>query len=378
MQSPITRRRLVLILPILLVVPGVTAYEVGLHLWARHHFQAAEQALEQRDFRQAGGHLRSCLFAWPDDLSLHLLAGQTARRQGDAPEALEQLRIYEQKNGPPEPLAGERRLLRLSMGDLQEADELLAGCRAQPQAPETPLMAEAIIEASLKVVRAAFPLGLTAEGGEAAPDLARAREAVELWLQLRPGRADQAQGLVWRGLLHGFANEQPKALADLRRALELNPDHFEARMHLAVSLAAQAPEEAAVHLQMLHRRDPANTDVRFTLASVERHLGRLKEAGDLLDDLLAEDPENATLLVERGYVAMNARQLEDAERWLRRAVALAPEEPTTYLALSGYLYLVKREAEAKSYHDRGKQLDDARTRHREELAQKRKAGSGRP
>jgi predicted Zn-dependent protease len=88
-------------------------------------------------------------------------------------------------------------------------------------------------------------------------------------------------------------------------------------------------------------------------------LGQFSEAGQLLDQLLAAKPFDVSILIERGYLAMNAGKLEDGEQYLRRAYHLEPQSPSVNLALSGWFNLAGRPAEAKEYFDRGQALDEA-------------------
>jgi tetratricopeptide (TPR) repeat protein len=353
-----------IVLVLLLPLMGLVMYRIGVDRWAAYHFQAAGEALEQRDFRTARSHLKKTLAVWSDDLAVRLLAAQAARRQGDVQEAMQQLRFYEEQNGSPDKLALEKQLLGLQGGNLEEADQLLGFCRNNPEDPETPLLLEAIIEGSLHTFKL-FP---------DAPGKARAQQALDLWFEQRPGPVDQCQGLVWRALLRGVANESAQALADLRKALELNPDHFGARMHLALGLFEQAPEEAAAHLQRLHNHYTEDRQVSKALATIRRQLGQFKEARELLDQLLTSQPDDVTSLVQRGYLAMNTGDPEAGERWLRQAVELAPHVPDITLALSGCLTLAGKHAEAKMYHEKGMKLDEEEKKKWEEQAKMIYAG----
>ena len=55
-------------------------------------------------------------------------------------------------------------------------------------------------------------------------------------------------------------------------------------------------------------------------------MGQLEEARQLLDAMLADDPDRAPVLLERGRLALDMKQPAEAEAWLRRAVARAPVE----------------------------------------------------
>jgi len=197
------------------------------------------------------------------------------------------------------------------------------------------------------------------------PDLAK---AVDLWLRLRPDPADQAQGLVWRGRLHGYQNDYPKAVADLRKAVELDPDSLDARLRLAAVIAQESPQKAADQLEALRQRHPDNIQLLFSLATVRRVLGQLEEAASILDGILAGRPDDLSTLLERAQVALDLRQPQPAETWLRRALTQLPNEPDIHLALSRCLSLLGKETEAKQHHERHLQINTERNRQQDQAA----------
>ncbi len=83
-------RRPWLVLLLLLVI-GLAIYRLGIHVPGMYHYRAALAALEQRDLVEAGNHLERCLEHDPGDLSVRLLAAQTARRRRDYAAAMEHL-----------------------------------------------------------------------------------------------------------------------------------------------------------------------------------------------------------------------------------------------------------------------------------------------
>jgi len=88
------------------------------------------------------------------------------------------------------------------------------------------------------------------------------------------------------------------------------------------------------------------------LASVRRSLGQLDEARELLDRLLASHPDDASALLARGELALDAQRPEEAEHWLRRALTLQPDDPETNFALSRSLKGVGHVEEARRYEER--------------------------
>ncbi len=356
-----------------LALIGAAGYFGGLQLWAAYHYRQALHALQDREFRQAADHLERVLEVWPHDPAVHLLAAQAARRQGDMAAASPHLGQCVRQAALPEAVALEYRLWQVQNGELSDGRALLRRAQEQPDAAETPLILEALIEGCLKVLAALGSMGLPGSEVAEQPELASARHAVDIWLERRPGQADQVQGLVWRGRVHDIADEHAQAVADLRCAVELDPQHFQPRWYLAASIGQEAPQEAADQYASILERDPENQRVRLLLAVGRHGLGQFEEARQLLDELLAANPKNFPALVERGRLALDAQQPAEAEASLRRAEALAPDHADVNLQLGRTLQLLGRTQEAQRYQERFRQIDAAQKRERDERVAKLKS-----
>src|SRR5262249_40056067 len=135
------------------------------------------------------------------------------------------------------------------------------------------------------------------------------------------------------------------------------PNHFEARLYLALALSQESLGEAAEHLKLLHKRDPANDQVRLPLAVWCRTLGQWEEAKQLLDEILKDEPDWAPVLVERGLLALDMQEVEAAEHFLRQAHQIAPESPEANLALAGCLRQKGKAEEAEQCLNKYRQLE---------------------
>lgn len=355
----VKKRRFALTVLLLLVI-GCAGYAVVGQLRGNPDFRAAQEALARRDFKAAQRHLQNYLKDRPNDLEGRLLAAQTERRQGNFTEAAQQLHLCGQQFGASGGLDLERRLLAIQRGDLSDANEMLSYFSQRPDAPETPLVLEAYIEGSLRILRPAYVQELIVAGSESAEQIERTRQAIERWLDLRPLRDDQLQGLIWRHHLHTFEKLPWKAEADIRRAVELDSNHFEARLWLAICLVQENPTEAAAHLQTLHERDPKHGAVCFTLADVRRRLGQPVEAGNLLDKFLEAHPNHVAALVERGRVAVDLQQVDSAEQWFRAALRISPDSPEANLALSRCLRMQGSHKEADEFLETYDRIESAK------------------
>jgi predicted Zn-dependent protease len=366
MRSACSKTRIALI--VALALAGYPAYRAAWHFWGVHQFSSAQSALERRDFDEARRRLQQYLSAWPSEPNARLLAAQTARRRGDIDEAVEHLRAYAEADARDRSaLDLEYDLVRLQTGDLKDAKTYLTRCFDDPTLPETPLVLEAVVRGKIKMLQAAYKEGINLRSGGGKQELTATQDAVELWLRRRPQQADQVQGLVWRSRLHTIGGCHDDAVADLRRVLELDPDHFEGRWLLAMIVRDESPEETARHLQVLAARRPENFEVRFTLANVRRNLAQLDKARDILDELLASRPQDVSYLIERGEVALEQEQPEQAEQFFRLAFQFDPNDARLSYSLSLALRRLGKDDEATVLRDRAHWLETEKNRQQEQV-----------
>lgn len=336
----------------------------GAYYWNQQHYQLAQQALEQRDFQAAERHLQQRVTLGLGRLPAELLAAQTARRSGNLEEAGRRIKLLERRFGADPSVALERQLLALQQGELQHAQELLDSTK-DSSSPEAAWVLEAYIVGSLRNSMPAYLQNETYEGSSSAAELARTRRAIDQWLELRPAKADQVQGLVWSYQAHLFGHFLDKARTDVERALALDPTDRQARTMLALHLAQEHPQESAAAWQALHDEFPDDADISLNLADVRRRLGQLEEAQALLDSVLAHDDRNVSVLIGRGRIAMDMQDLPAAEEWFRRACRQDPDSIEGNLALSRCMRAAGKLAEADRLHQKVEKLQAKRTRQRE-------------
>ncbi|MDY3562055.1 tetratricopeptide repeat protein [Gemmata sp. JC673] len=320
----------------------------------------ARAALDRRDFRTASDILIKRLTGRPDDPDARLLAARAARREGDFAVAREHLRKFEQAHPPTAAYEFESDLLAAYTGSAAHADKLFAASTAAPDGPDAPWALEAFIEGTLK---SRVPYS----GAQFDPErddpalVTKLHTAAEQWLARRAGRPDQVQGLTWQGRIYGYAGELDKSLAKYRAALALDPDHFEARYHLAVALVQSAPDECLKHFDVLIQQKPGNRFLRFLVATTRRRFGQFEGARRTLDAMLATDPNDIAALVELAQLDLDEHRPAAAEPLLQRALRVGPNVPEAHLAMSRCLQLSGRPDEAQRARKRFEDLEAERT-----------------
>jgi tetratricopeptide (TPR) repeat protein len=138
---------------------------------------------------------------------------------------------------------------------------------------------------------------------------------------------------------------QEDAIQYYEKALLIRPDADNLRLALAETQVGYGHfDRAKEHLEWLHKRQPENPSVLFGLARCAAATGANDKALQLLNQLLAANPNNWLALNERGKLAVQCDRPEDALSDLRKADSLAPADvaPTH---LVGCLHLLGKLAD---------------------------------
>jgi Flp pilus assembly protein TadD len=183
-----------------------------------------------------------------------------------------------------------------------------------------------------------------------------ARRCLDRWRQLQPDNAQvfYLEGLYQLDYLHNLL----AARDNYRQAFELDPDHEEARLGLAVALLeAKSFAQAAEHFKYLLQVQPDNLRVQVGLAESLDSMGETAEASRLLDKVLAQQPEFPPALSLRGQLALRSGQLVEAESWLRQALRRQPVDHRAHYSLILCLEQSGRDREARQQRQRLHQIE---------------------
>jgi Flp pilus assembly protein TadD len=315
-------------------------------------YQAALDAIDRRDFRSASEHLDRHLERRPKDAEARLLAARSARRRGAFDDFQKHIAIYKEQKGSEKARALEYRLLRVQQGDLSDAELQLRAASAKPPDPDAYLTLEAVIEGSLLALQSRSGQSSRPPAGTTDRFVVLGRTAVDMWLGSRPSAADQVQGLVWRGRVRAAAGEFDGAIADFRGAVNRDPEHFDARYQLAITIGSTNHIEAALLLEQLREAQPENVDVLAGLATSYRLLGRPLAARAIYRDLIDRGMDDPRLLNELGLTELDAGRPAEAEQLFRRSLAKHPDDAVANLAMSRCMMLADKVDEARRFQER--------------------------
>jgi tetratricopeptide (TPR) repeat protein len=305
------RKKLSVILIAILVVAAAWAGMILASSWkARQHWEAAEKALTENDLDQAQEQLAKYLQARPRDSNALLLAARTARRRGDLQAFEQHLKAYEQIQGPTPAGEFEKQLRQVQEGDLAAEESLKQ-------------------RTSIDETNAGLILEALGQGNVSAVHLPQAIECLNQVVQKQPSNT---LALYWRGQAWESWNQFEKALDDYETALAVRPDFDRARQGYAECLnRIGRVREAVGQYDLLRRRQPDNSGMILSLAGCWEDLHELEKAQELVNGLLAREPENVAALVEKGRIALRKGQFDQAEESLEQALKLAPRSRDAHL-----------------------------------------------
>jgi tetratricopeptide (TPR) repeat protein len=315
---------------LLLALIGVGVTVASHHLLADRHLRRAKEALGRQRYAGAREELRQALLYRPGSAKLHLLAGRVARQMNDLKEAEQHLhRCEETQQGQNEESQLEHLMLRAQSGDI---DDVLLELwpYVRDKKPQAALVLEALTNAYLR----------TARNPGAVECLAR-------WLELEP---DNVRALELRGVLAEREGNLILATDSYTRALELDREQRDLRLSLvSVLLSRQQFSQAVPHCNRLLKEDPNIPTPLLGLAVARRGLGELPAARECIERYLAGQPDDVEGLVEASHIALDQQRIGDAEKYLRRALRLAPHHRQVHYNLVGCLTKQGKEAEAAEH-----------------------------
>ncbi len=306
-----TRRRVLLAFALAAVALGLGLLSGPLR--GEYHLRRARAAAEAQDFPRAYGQAVQALRLRPGLADAHLLAARCARRAGLLKEAAEHLEAFQVLHKSiPEEARLEWRLLHAQEGRLGDVEPALRRDVDGGHADRA-LMLEALVQGYMKLEQY--------DVGQAALAKLLAANPESVW------------GIYWRGRVMERGGKVDEAEADYRQVLARSPDHVEARMRMTELLLGDRPGEALGHVDYLLRLRPDDAGLRVARAVCLKAMGDADAAARVLDDVLADHPDDARALSERGLVAVQSGRATEGEKWLREAVRLRPAAEDTHYHL---------------------------------------------
>ncbi len=220
-------------------------------------------------------------------------------------------------------------------------------------------------------IEAAHALAGPPEARLPAADRAAFAKALDEYVATQTYLADRPEGRMNLGNLHATRGDPAAAIAEFRKALEIDPTSVEARVNLADVYRtrgaeseaesvlrqgiANAPRAAALHhalgLTLVREKRhadglrefgeaaklaPENARYAYVYAVALNDVGRSKEALEVLSVALKAQPNDRDVLFGLAHFSSGAGRRDDALRYARKLTELDPEN-TEYAQLAASL-----------------------------------------
>lgn len=140
------------------------------------------------------------------------------------------------------------------------------------------------------------------------------------------------------GLMHTEDEQFKEAAKELRRAVEIDPDSE--KYSLGYGEALLSSEQYPVALPFLldaTKKFPNQLNFQYQLAVTDLGLQRFPEAISVLETLASKKPASGKVQFLLGGAYELAGELQEGEDHYRKAIQLAPQEPSSYRALASLL-----------------------------------------
>lgn len=150
-------------------------------------------------------------------------------------------------------------------------------------------------------------------------------DASSLLRRLDESGLSSANAMTKKGILK-LSLDNEEGMADLRQALEENPDQSNARKALVLAyLVADDERQALEQLEIYLEREENSQQARLFAGSIFAQMGNAERATTVYQQLIDEDPENLAALVGLSELAKRNDQPEEAFAYLEQALEQRPD-----------------------------------------------------
>lgn len=164
--------------------------------------------------------------------------------------------------------------------------------------------------------------------GRALVDSGRAEEGLEVLAQLPPGSDRYPDARVVMARIYEEADDPERALVEVKIAAAAVPDNTALRTYQAglMQRTGDLPGAVAV-MQGLIAESPEDPELYYDLGLIYGNADEQDQAIEWMAKTLERDPEHANALNYVGYSwAERGERLDEAEAYVKRAVALRPDD----------------------------------------------------
>ncbi len=134
------------------------------------------------------------------------------------------------------------------------------------------------------------------------------------------------------GIAYKYKGDTLGAIASFRKAVEQDPELYDAHMQLGLLMSALGNEQALAYFDNAIQIDPESQEALYGKAKFLQDLGRMDAAKRIYRGMVQQNTQNEQALYNLGYVYLAQDSLDKAWRTFDATVQVAPDYAAAYYA----------------------------------------------
>jgi len=185
-------------------------------------------------------------------------------------------------------------------------------------------------------------------------------EAGKLNNEILKGRANDVDGLIFKGELQRLKNDPAGAVESLQTALHNEPDNAVGHYQLGLAYAQERDlSRAESEWREAVRNRPDLADAQRALATLQISRGEYDNALQSAQQMIDAQPLSGDGFILKGIAELGLRKFTEAQRDDEEARKRAPDNPAPYVQLGNVQLTQKHYSEAVQFYQQALQKDPA-------------------
>jgi Tfp pilus assembly protein PilF len=162
----------------------------------------------------------------------------------------------------------------------------------------------------------------------------------------------------WRAMFYKDQEKSVEAIQDLQKAVEIDPQYYQAMMMLAQMYARKGDTKAIEYFDKAAKLDSTSSEAMYAKSMFLQENGKLDQAIANYQKLIEQDPQNKDAFYNLGYIYYNQNELKKAYQHFDLATKMDPVFAKAYYMRGLCAEKMGKANEAKSDYNKAITFDE--------------------